>query len=144
MSCEQQVILFFWSAHHIYSIGCLPSNCLLRFCFLSSSFLKVTGSQRSKVKLYIYVCICLGLSFSFLWHLPLLDPTSWILLFKKKKILQSLYQVCSSNAIGLFGIPSLTCLFFLQFKWLIIWNFILHVEFEWVRCWDEKVHPLGD
>ena len=79
------------------------------------------------------MCICLGLSFSFLWHLPLLDPTSWNLLLKKKKkkVLQSFYQVCSSNAVCLFSSPSLTqVLFFLQFKCLIIWNFILCVDFE--------------
>lgn len=34
---------------------------LLLFRFLSLPFLKVTGSQRSKVKQKKYVCICLGL-----------------------------------------------------------------------------------
>lgn len=73
MTCEQQIILFFWSAHHLRSTGCLQSNCLLLFCFLSSSFLKVTGSQRSKVKLYICVYLS-GSEFRFLVTFTFVRP----------------------------------------------------------------------
>lgn len=90
MSCEQQIVLFFWSAHHLWSICCLQSNCLLLFCFLSSSFLKVTGSQRSKVKLYICVYLS-GSEFRFLVTFTFVRPNI-LDSFVKRRSWKSFYQ----------------------------------------------------
>lgn len=56
----QKTILCMYLVSHLQKKN-LDFFFLLLFRFLSLPFLKVTGSQRSKVKQKKYVCICLGL-----------------------------------------------------------------------------------